>query len=115
MANRDRPAHDVDDVLVDLPALRGEPLEVREHLRGERLVELDQAKILPLNAGALELAAVTLPYRRSNTGFSLAIWSSEVSARTPLSCVTTESPDRAGNQGAISAVRRPSAVPLAAS
>ena len=32
MPDRDRPAHDVDDVLVDLPPLRGEALEVREHL-----------------------------------------------------------------------------------
>src|SRR6266581_2498414 len=54
VADRDRATHDVDDVLVDLPALGREPLKIREHLRREGFVNLDQTEVLPLDAGALE-------------------------------------------------------------
>src|SRR3989449_5186269 len=54
MADRDRPSHDIDDVGIDLPPLRGPPLEVREHLRGERFMDLDQSEVRPLDSGALE-------------------------------------------------------------
>src|SRR6266576_5730198 len=47
MADRNRPAHDVDDVFVDLPALGGEALKVREHLRRKGFVKLDEPQVLP--------------------------------------------------------------------
>ena len=61
-----------------------------------------------------ELPAVTDPYLRSKTGLSLASASSDVSERTPLSAVMTWSISGPLNQGAISAVSRPSAVAAAA-
>src|SRR6266540_909005 len=54
MPDRDRTPHHVDDVLVDLPPLGGETLEIRQHLRRECLVNLDQAEVLPLDSGALQ-------------------------------------------------------------
>src|SRR5256885_15765685 len=52
MANRNRSAHDVDDVFVDLPALGGEALKIREYLRRKGFVNLDDPQVLPLNARA---------------------------------------------------------------
>src|SRR6266536_3393607 len=40
MPDRDRTPHHVDDVLVDLPPLGGETLEIRQHLRRECLEQL---------------------------------------------------------------------------
>src|SRR5437867_1526874 len=54
MPDRDRAAHHVDDVLIDLPAPLLEALQVGEHLRGERLVDLDQPQVLPRDAGPLQ-------------------------------------------------------------
>ncbi len=59
-------------------------------------------------------AAVTVPYRLSNTGRSFAICSSVESARIPLSR-SIGRPDTGGEIGAISARRRPSSVPACAS
>src|SRR5207245_6804384 len=41
-------------VLVDVPPLGRESLKIREDLRRECLVQLDQAEVLPLDARALE-------------------------------------------------------------
>src|SRR5881394_1489416 len=54
MADRARPSHDVDDVLVDLPSFCGESLEIRQYLGRECLVHLDQTQVLPLDACSLQ-------------------------------------------------------------
>jgi len=62
-----------------------------------------------------EFPAVTEPYFLSNTGFNACSCSIDVSVLMPLSLVSAVS-YRGGTQtGAISAVRRPSSVPTAAS
>ena len=67
MSDRDGAAHHVGAIPVHLadrsrqaqplgPGLRAPGLHVGEHLRGEGLVDLDQAQVAPGDAGALERA-----------------------------------------------------------
>ncbi len=55
MPDGNRPAHHVHNGLVDVPAVPLlEAFDVREHLRRECLVHLDQAEVLPGDACALK-------------------------------------------------------------